>query len=648
MLKMVFKRVQFALVMVMFVLTAGAQAKAQTALDLRNADLKRFVEIVSETTGRSFILDPLVNGSVTVLAPTEVTSETIYEIFLNVLELNRLTIVEGVGADRIVPISIARELAPGQTVSRSGGGYETRVIPVRNVPIGEITEVIRPLLPQEAVLSTVPGAGLIILSDRRENHLRIAQLVERLDQPRSQPIETIRMRNANATEMAQTIQNLEVTPVGASVSADRRVNALVVSGPVQFRDRVRKIVAELDIPQRSVATRVVELNYATGSVIADVVTRTFAAQNADEAAQGAVSIVAEPRSNTLLISAPQDQINGIIQSIRALDKRPSQVLIEAVIFEMSVESFADLSAQFGVVLDSAIAGGVQFSLEGRPTLASVVTAINSGGTPDIGVGGTIAGGTLNSNGNGIAGLLSAVASKNNTRLLSTPSVMTLNNQKAEIVVAQNVPFITGSFATVGDSAVPDQPFQTVERKDVGLTLQVTPQITAERTVMMEIKQEVSNLTNSSSQAGGEITSKRTINTNVLVRDGNVIMLGGLLQNGSESSKQKVPGLGDLPVLGGLFRGKNAGKNQSVLLMMLRPRVIRSDDEARRVTREVAQKAKRASALIKPANDGQYPQTSGGTFPFDGADLNQPFDAGFIDNAARALDYPPLPSRLTFK
>jgi general secretion pathway protein D len=647
MMKKMIKRTCQTIVLAIMVLF-GTQTTAQTALDLRNADLKRFVEIVSETTGRSFILDPLVNGSVTVLAPNDISTETVYEIFLNILELNRLTIVEGIGADRIVPISIARELAPGQTVSQSGGGYETRVIPVSNVPISEITEVIRPLLPQEAVLSVVPGAGLIILSDRAENHLRIAKLVKRLDQPRSQPIETIRMRNANAAEMVNTIQALEVTPVGASVSADRRVNALVVSGPVQFRDRIRKIVNELDIPQRSVATRVVELSYATAATIADVVTRTFAAQNADEVAQGSVSIVAEPRSNTLLISAPQEQISSIVQSIRALDRRPSQVLIEAVIFEMSVESFADLSVQLGAVLDSAIAGGVQFSLEGRPTLASVVTSINSGTTPNLGTGGTLAGGRLNANGNGIVGLLSAVASKNNTRLLSTPSVMTLNNQQAEIVVAKNVPFITGSFATVGDSAVPDQPFQTVERKDVGLTLQVTPQITADNTVMMEIKQEVSNLTQSSSQAGGEITSKRTINTNVLVRDGHVIMLGGLLQNGSESSRQKVPGLGDLPILGGLFRGKNAGKNESVLLMMLRPRVVRSDAQAQRLTREVAQKAKRASLKIKPANDGKFPQDTGPNFPFDGANLNQPFDAGFVDAPARSLNYPPLPSRLTFK
>lgn len=627
-------------------MTSVGTLMAQVSLDLRNADLKQFVQIVAETTGRNFILDPQVNGSVTVVAPNEVTSEAIYEIFLNVLELNRLTIVEGIGSDRIVPLGVARELAPGQTITLSGGGYETRVIPVQNVPLSEVTEVIRPLLPGEAVLSTVPGAGLIILSDRKENHERIASLVRRLDRPRSQPIETIRMRNATAAELLQVIQSLEVTPVGASLSADRRVNALVVSGPEQFRERIRDIVTELDVPQRSMATRVIELNYANAASLADVVGRNFTAQNGDQAA-GSVSIVAEPRSNTLLITAPRDQINLIVQSVRALDRRPKQVLIEAVIFEMSVENFSDLSVQFGALLDNAIAGGVQFSLQGRPTLTSAVNASLTGTTIDPGNGGTIGG--VASNGNhGIGGFLSAVASKNSTKLLSTPSIMTLNNQEAEIVVAQNVPFVTGSFATVGDTALPETPFQTIERQDVGLTLQVTPQITAERTVLMAVKQEVSNLTNSSSQAGGEITAKRTISTNVLVRDGNVIMLGGLLEDGSGSVKQKVPGLGDLPVLGGLFRGKNASKQQRVLLVLLRPRVIASDAEAKRVTREVTREAKKAAKAIQPLDDGQYPKTPQGTFAFDGADLNQPFDAGFIDSEAQARGFPPLPSRLNFK
>ncbi|MCP5074284.1 MAG: type II secretion system secretin GspD [Rhodobacteraceae bacterium] len=634
-------------VAVLLVIVTALPLRAQVALDLRDADLKSFVEIVADQTGRNFILDPQVRGTVTVFAPRDISADALYEIFLNVLELNRLTIVQGVDADRIVPISVARELSPGIGAVPRAGSFETRVIRVVNSPIGDIVEVIRPLLPNEAVLSTVPEAGLIILSDRKENHTRIETLVRQLDRSRQQPIETIRLRNGNASEMLQVITGLNITPQGSSITADRRSNALLVTGSTEFRESVRSIVNQLDTPQRQLATRVVQLNYAKAEALADVIRRSFdsTVTGTQEGSIG-VTIVAEPGTNSLLVTAPSDQISAIVSSIINLDRRPSQVLVEAVIFEMSVENFSDLSVQFGAIINDMVVGGVQFSLEGRPTLTGLVSGVlaNAGGDP--GNGGTI-GGYHKEGNDRFGGFLSAVASQSSTRLLSTPSVMTLNNQEAEIIVAQNVPFVTGVYSTVGDSAVPQDPFQTIERQDVGLTLNVTPQINADNTIRMAIKQEVSSLTNSSSEAGGEITAKRSISTNVLVRDANVIMLGGLLENGSGSVGQEVPGLSKIPLLGGLFRGRNATKTQRVLLVMLRPRVIRSDAAAKRITREVARETKRAAASIQPADDGRYPRTPQGNFPFDGANLNQPFDAGFVDGAVLERNYPPLPSRLQF-
>jgi general secretion pathway protein D len=252
------------------------------------------------------------------------------------------------------------------------------------------------------------------------------------------------------------------------------------------------------------------------------------------------------------------------------------------------------------------------------------------------------------NDQGFIGFLSALTQETSARLLSTPSILTLNNTEAEIVVAQSVPFVTGSFATVGDSAVPEQPFQTIERKDVGLTLRVTPQITGDDTVRMEIIQEVSNLTNTNSQAGGEITSKRSLSTNVLVGNGRVIMLGGLLENGSGAQNAGVPGLRKIPLVGGLFRGRAVNKNQRVLLLLLRPRIIRNDADATRLTREIARDARRASKSIAPVADNQYPSYPASSFPFDGANLDQPFDAGFIDTGARSRTFPPLPSRIEFR
>lgn len=642
---------QLALLTALVLAGLGAtapRAQAQNNLDLRDADLRSFVQIVAEATGRSFVLDPSVQGVVTVLAPREVSSQAIYEIFLNILELNRLTIVEGNEADRIVPLSTARELAPGQAEALRGGAYETRVVRLENAPVNEVAEVIRPLLPAEAVLSTVPASNILILSDRRENQRKIAALIVQLDTRRDQPVETIRVRHADAVSLLAVIQALDIVPNGASLSADKRSNAILAAGPRPFRDRVRAVIDELDTPQKSLTTQVVVLNYADAREMADVVRRSFI-QGAPEgggAGVDGINVVAEPQSNSLLITAPSDRIGAIARAVTRLDLRPSQVLVEAVIFEMSVDSFSDLTVQFGAILDQALAGGVQFSLEGRPSLTNVVSNALSGATTDPGTGITIGGLHRNGN-NGIAGFVSALASDSSTRLLSTPSIMTLNNHEAEIVVAQNVPFVTGSFATVGESAVPSQPFQTVERQDVGLTLKVTPQINADNTVRMAIQQEVSSLTSGRSAAGSEITAKRTLSTSVLVRDGRVIILGGLLEDGSGAVGQRVPGLSKLPLIGGAFRGRNATRNQRVLLIMLRPRVVRSDEDARRISRDVARDAKRASRVLRPVPDGQFPAVPQGGFPFDGADLNQPFDAGFVDGPASSRNFPPLPSRLRF-
>ena len=633
--------------MAAFLMLSALPGLAQLSLDLRDASLRDFVQVVAQSTGRNFILDERVQGTVTVVAPNQVSDEAIYEIFLNVLELNRLTIVEGDQADRIVPIDIARELAPGTATARRGGDFETRVISVQNSPVNEIAEVIRPLLPAEAVMSTVPGAGLIILSDRRENFQRIVRLVDRLDAPSRNAIETIALRNGKASEMLGVIQSLEITPPGSSLSADARSNALLVSGPPEFRQRVRLIVGQLDKPQRRIATQVVRLNYADANDLVAVVTQSFVAAAATAEGQAAATtttIVAEPQQNALIVTAPADRIGDIVATIRSLDTRPSQVLIEAVIFELSVESFSELSFQFGGVLRDAVVGGVEFAFDGRPTLTGLVGTVLAGNAP---TGGGSGGSLAVFDKKGFGGFLAALASKTSTRLLSTPSILTLNNEEAEIIVAQNVPFVTGSFSTVGDSAVPQQPFQTIERQDVGLTLRVTPQITRDNTVRLKIEQEVSNLTNAAAAAGGEITSKRQLTTNVLVRDGYVIMLGGLLEDGSGSIGQRVPGLSELPLLGRLFRGRSVKKNQRILLAMLRPTILDTDAEARALTRRLAREAKRASQAVEPLDDGQYPRVPDQSFPFDGANLNQPFDAGFIDPIARARRFPPLPSRLKF-
>lgn len=342
------------------------------------------------------------------------------------------------------------------------------------------------------------------------------------------------------------------------------------------------------------------------------------------------------------MTAPRDRVDAIAQAVQSLDIRPAQVLIEAVIFEISAENFSDLSVQFGGLLNEAIGGGTSFAMDGRSSLITLISQAMAGGsaTPNPGNGGYIAA----SDGN-FAALITAIARERTTRLLSTPAVLTLNNQEAEIVVAQNVPFVTGSYSSTQGGSAQD-PFQTIERQDVGLTLTVTPQITDDGTVRMAIAQEVSNLTGSTAAAGGEITARRRLSTNALVGDGEVIILGGLIEDSSTAQNQRVPGLSNIPLLGNLFRGRSVQEGQRVLLVMLRPRVVSSERDATRITREIARQSETLSRQIAPRNnDSLYPQVRRTGFPFDGVDLNQPFDETYVDQAVRERLFPPLPPRL---
>lgn len=627
----------FALVLVLSAALTAPPAQAQMRLDLRDVDIRTYVQLVAEQTQRNFLLDPEVTGTVTVFAPMPVSPQAMYEIFLNVLEMNGLTIIEGSGIDRIVPAADARTLAPGTRGMGRGGEFQTRVIAVAASDMTEIVNVIQPLLAPEATLSTIPSQGLLVVSDRRENLDRIEQLVGRLGTSSDRAVEAVRLTHARADELLPVLQSVAAAPAGASLSADTRANTIVVSGPAEFRDRIRGVIAQLDLPQQRTVSRVVRLSYADATELAEVVRASVAG----EGDGGAVTVVAEPQSNAILVTAPSDRAESIVAAIRALDTRPSQVLIEAVIFEISAENFSDLSVQFGGLLNSAIGAGTSFQLDGRTSLVQLISAARAGITPNPGAGGALAA----SDGRNFAALVTAIARERSTRLLSTPAVLTLNNQEAEIVVAQNVPFVTGRFSTVGDSAVPERPFQTIERQDVGLTLRVRPQITQDGTMRLAIAQEVSNLTGTTSAAGGEVTARRRLSTNALVGDGQVIILGGLIEDSSRTTNERVPGLSSLPVLGQLFRGRNVQEGQRVLLVMLRPRVVGSDREATRLTRELARESEQLARQVSPRNDALFPQVRRTGFPFDGVDLNQPFDTTYVDRAVRDRLFPALPPRL---
>ncbi len=623
-----------------------AAAQRTGALNLRDADLSALIDLVAQVTGRNYIVDPRIEGRITVVSSGEVSSQELYQIFLNVLDINRYTIVEGEGADRIVPLRFARDLLPN-TDTQGRGGFETRAIRVEHVSIDELLPLVRPLLPGEAVLSAFPPGRLLIVSDRAVNLSRIERMISRIDQPRHREIETILLDNALAENLVATFESLGLLNPGVSAVADIRSNALLISGPDAFRDQIRALVKDLDRPRGANDVTAVQLRYADANKLATVISQLFtrgatagAVDSTNSSAAGRVSVVADARTNMLLILAPPDLLPAMIQAVRQLDTRPSQVLIEGLIFEMSVNRFVDLGVQFGALAEDSLVGGIQFSTRSRPGLSSLAASLLAGNVPDPGDG--IALGLRRGN---VVAFITALARDSTTNILATPAIMTLDNEAAEIVVAQTVPFVTGRFSTVGDDETPENPFQTIQREDVGLTLRVTPQISAADTVRLTIEQEVSNLTTRASAAGGEITTRRAINTNVVVGNGNLILLGGLLQEESFNEFGRVPGLGDIPILGALFRAKSSDNTKRILLLLFRPKIVRSNTVAKRVTERRYNEARAAERDFLRELDPRLPRPMISSLPPLEPPLGAPFSSD--SSAAETSGFPPLPPRLLF-
>ena len=532
--------------------------RTDQTLNLRDADLNVLIELVSEVTRRNFIVDPRVQGKVSIIASEPMDSEAIYRIFLNVLELNRYTIVKGLDADRIIPIQLAKELSSDETREST---FVTRIISIKEGNLSQIVNVIRPLLPSEAVLSAYEEGGLLILSDRENNIRRIETLIEELDQRQIDEYEIIPLERTSletALEVLREASFKEVKVQGYAPS-----NAVIASGPADERARVKLLLQTLDRQPSPEVVTVIPLNYVEVFQVIELLNGLF---------PSSLRVTADTQNNSLLISGPSYLIEQVKALSAQLDRRPSQVLVEGIIFEMAADRFISLGINYAGVISNIFSGGVQFSLEGQPTLTSLITSLLQTNIPQA------SGLLLGAADRNVAGFLSALASDASTNILSTPSLLTLDQEEAEIIVGQSVPFVTGQFTDADDN-----PFQAIQREDIGLNLRVTPRITADDTVFLTLEQEVSSLTVNSSAAGGEITSKREIRTHVLIQNRSLILLGGLLEDQTTETVQKVPLLGDIPLLGNLFRSRLTTEGKRILLLLLRTTIIESDQQARLTT-----------------------------------------------------------------
>ena len=569
------------------------------SLNLKNADIHSLIETVALATGKNFIVDPRVQGKVTVISSSTVSADEIYEVFLSILDVHGFIAAPSGSSIKIVPKINARVSGSVTEVSNKKLAEDeivTQVMAVKHVPAVQIVPVIRPLLPQEAHLSAYLPTNMLILSDTARNAKRVWDMVRRIDQPLEQNLEIVQLKHASAAEVVGIINSLGLNPNVSTgeataktqiVIADQRTNSIIVNAGVELLPRLRALIAHLDAPvaQMTGHTKVVYLHYSKAEDLAPIIADMAAASPVSEAeavgdqAPVTLSVQAEPSINALVITAPDAAMQSMLAVIKQLDVRRAQVLVEAIIAEISSSKAAEIGVQWALGNNSSL-GATNFGAAGSSLVQLKANPLSLGSGLSLGVGNFSSGG-------GIGALLRALASDASTNIISTPSLLTMDNQEAEIVVGQNVPFVTGQYSNTGGSSSPSSPFQTIKRQDVGLRLRILPQINQGDAITLEISQEISSLAPSTVSAADIVTNKRSIQTKVIANDGDLIILGGLIDDNLQETSEKVPILGDLPILGAAFRYKKSQLVKRNLMVFIRPTVVRD------------------AAILEAASHGKY-------------------------------------------
>ena len=571
------------------------------SFDFEDAELRSVIQAVAEFTGRNFLVDPGVEGKVTVVAPDPLSEEEAYRVFQSVLEVNGYVTVESEGVTKIVPVDKGK-LGGVYPPDRSAGGDDviTRVVHLEHVRAERLVPILRPLIPAYGHLAGDAKSSALILTDRAANVERMVNIIRRLDRPaRTGEVELIPLSHASAEELAQLFNRLHQGPDpdggpgnGVALIADTRTNSLIIKADANTRKELKALALELDSPSTGGGnTQVIYLKNASAENLVEVLESSLkntAAADGGNMAQK-ISIKADPETNALVVTAEQSDYKILERVIRKLDVRRLQVYVEALIAEVDAQTTQEIGVQFGVgdgVRSDrrGIVGATNLGTVSGTTLAEVLAnPLAAGAGLSLGyVDGiiTLPDGTEVHNLNALA---KALEGESDANVLSTPNILTMDNEEAEITVGQNVPFITGSFAQINQGTAVENPFQTIQRKDVGLTLRIKPQITEGSAIKMEIFQEVSNVAQRG-EARDIVTNTRSLSTTIVAENNQMVVLGGLIQDDISNNVQKVPLLGDVPVLGQLFRYKNRTRRKTNLLVFLRPQVIRGPKDMDEPTR----------------------------------------------------------------
>jgi len=576
------------------------QAEESWQINLKDADIEAFISQVADITGRSFVLDPRVKGKVSVLSSEPMNQEGVYELFLSVLQIHGLAAVPAGDVTLVIQQNDVKQAGRSLEERAAVDSQEllTKVIMIKNTPALDLVPILRPLVAKYGHLAGVKSANALIISDHAININRIEEIIDRLDRSGSEELEVVQLKEAWVGNVVTMLQSLDPSKVSQGntdnnntagsirVVADERSNRLIIKGEKTARERIRGLIEQLDQPSYfSGSAQVIRLQYADATKLAEMLKNLMgeASGSGDEAkVKGDIGIHADEDLNALVVRAEPSILKEVQELVNSLDVRRAQVLIESAIIEVTGDTSDALGVQWvRGDLDSPVAG-TNFNNAG-PGLATIATGVATGDYASaVGQGLTI-GGFKESGGDIDFGvIIQALKSNSSTNLLSTPSIMTLDNQEAEIVVGQNVPFVTGQTA----SSTNTNPFTTIDRQDVGVTLKVIPHIHDGEAIRLEVEATAESVSNTTVAGSADlITNKRSIKTMILSDDGETIVLGGLIRDDVREVVSKVPLLGDIPLLGWLFRSKSVNQVKSNLMVFLRPTIVGDGGKARDLTRE---------------------------------------------------------------
>ncbi|WP_135380895.1 type II secretion system secretin GspD [Vibrio tasmaniensis] len=638
----------------------------------KGTDIQEFINIVGRNLEKTIIVDPSVRGKIDVRSYDVLNEEQYYSFFLNVLEVYGYAVVEmDSGVLKIIKAKDSKTSAipvVGDRDSITGDSVVTRVVTVRNVSVRELSPLLRQLNDNAGAGNVVhyDPANIILITGRAAVVNRLAEIIKRVDQAGDKEIEVVELKNASAAEMVRIVDALSKTTdakntpafLQPKLVADERTNAILISGDPKVRSRLRKLIEQLDVEMATKGNnQVIYLKYAKAEDLVDVLkgvsdnlqSEKQTSTKGSSSQRNQVMISAHSDTNSLVITAQPDIMNALQDVIAQLDIRRAQVLIEALIVEMAEGDGVNLGVQWGNLETGAMIqysntgasiGGVMVGLEEAKDSTTTKAVYDKDNnflrnetTTEKGDYSTLASALSSVNGAAMSvvmgdwtALISAVATDSNSNILSSPSITVMDNGEASFIVGEEVPVLTGS--TAGSSN--DNPFQTVERKEVGIKLKVVPQINEGDSVQLQIEQEVSNVLGANGAVDVRF-AKRQLNTSVIVQDGQMLVLGGLIDERALESESKVPFLGDIPVLGHLFKSTSTQVEKKNLMVFIKPTIIRDGMTADGITQRKynfirAEQLYKAEQGLKLMDNDNIP-----VLPKFGDSMNHPAEIqAFID------------------